>query len=205
MGFFDFLDVVIDPLQSAAGRVLDVGTSGLLGPGVAALSGLAGGQGLTSTLAGLGGAQGPTGLAGEFATNVAAGQFGAGAAAAAGLAGASGQLSEIALTLARILSANGINSAPTGNIKATIVLTLTPQNLAFIDSVQRGTPAVMSRDMQITKKTIKRIQKMARRIPRKVVEPSLNSQINTQVKRKIMDDIGCSSPLRGLPPAGGHC
>jgi len=202
MGFFD---KVIDTAKGLPGRAVDVLESGLLGPGVSLATTLASGGSLSEALQGATGGAGMPGVLG-LAEEVAAQQEAARNTGAARV-GASSLVREanaLNRTLGALLAANGIRGAPTGNVKATVVILLTPQGHGFIDSVERGTPAVMSRDLQTTKKTIRRIRKMESRIPKKIVKQSMAAQINDKVKQKIMQDIDCNNPLR-ITTGGGHC
>lgn len=208
MGALDFLGPILDPLQSLAGQV---GIEGALAPGGTLLAGLAGGgsfRSLIGDITSIGGSQGGSGMPGALGIAAELAGQAANPAAAGGQLGAAAfvaRATALNTTLGALLASNGIHPAPQGNIKATVVLLLRPDGAAFVDSVQRGTPDIMSRDMQVTKKTIKRIAKLARKIPRKTVDPSLNKQITDKVKHKIMQDIDCNNPLRITQHGGGHC
>jgi len=203
MGFFDSLfEGVASVVGAAAPAVSGAAASGALGPTAAAAAAVAGGPG--GGAPGVAGVAGAVGAAEEVAAQVRAraNQGVGGGGGAGAFVRTAGALNN---TLGSLLATNGIHPAPNANIKATVVLLLTPNGAAFVDSVDRGTPAVMSRDMQITKKTIKRVAKMAKRIPRKTVPQSMNAQINESVKRKIMDDLSCSPALRRLTSGGDSC
>jgi len=198
MGFFDFIgDIVSQVVDPLAPLVADVAASGAL-------------TGVSPALLGPGGIAGAAGVAGRVAEGAAGGavlnalvgggggtvkKIMAGPGVGAAARSASGKF------LMNLLAVNGIHPAPNANIKATVVILLTPEG-AVVDSVRRGTPKIMSRDLQIAKKVAKTVGKLHSKLPRRTVQPSLVSEINQSIKRKILRDV--NGQFLRLPP-GQDC
>jgi len=207
MGFFASLTGGLASIVSAAAPIgAGLAQSGALGPTAAIVSpALAGARGPT----GVGGRSGIAGAAREVAQ--AALGAGAGSAFTASMNGgragigvglAAAARTEAGQMLMNLLAVNGIHPAPTSNIKATVVILLTPEG-AVVDSVRRGTPKVMSRDVQIAKRVAKVVKKLHGKLPTRTVQASLTTQINETVKRTILGEV--SAPLRRIAARGDTC
>ena len=55
--------------------------------------------------------------------------------------------------------------------------------------VHAGAPFLMRKDIVTTKRTIKAISDLGKRVPRKTVEPGLSTQITKAVKQKLLSDV----------------
>lgn len=181
----DVFDIVVGTAKDIIQQPFDIVEEGL-----DVLGGLLGGGGTTQTQTQQTTIQQTTAPAAPVGAAGPLGMIGQG--------GVAGQATVIGVPLqpiAGIAALHGITANPNGTpVLFTVVFSLRENSLG-IRSLERGTPILMSRDMQRLKRTLKVIRKAAAKVPRKTVTESTATQTKNAIEQEVLRRItGPSCP-----------